>query len=655
MNHRVMALLLITSATIATPVLAKEAGRAPVAEAAAASARRPPIIPTADFAHRALIEHPTLSPDGSKLLAQVRIDGKPKLGLIAADTGRITSFALPPGHELVSYRWGGDAKVLISVGRTAPFMGSEIYVTRLIAYDVASGKSEFIGRKDEGPEGDDILHVDPDGKWLLLSIQRTVYDYPSVFRVDLETGAMTEIVRPRPEVWEWYADNDGVVRAGIGFDDSKWSMIYRASAEQGFRQVAGARHGNAAASLGLMRFAPGSDEGFILSSDQTGRDALYRFNFATLELGERVFEVAANDVSDVILSPDGRSVRAAFYTDDRDRVTWFDPRMKALQADLDRAVGDKEAWIVSRSRDDSRMLVLVTGANDPGAYYYFIPEAGVMRRIAYVNERMKGHRLASSRPVRYRARDGLDIPAYLTLPPGREAKGLPLIVMPHGGPFGVRDRGGYDPEVQMLANRGYAVLQPNFRGSESYGRDFEERGNGQWGRAMQDDLDDGMDWLTREGIADPQRVCLVGSSYGGYAAMWGATRNPERYRCAASFAGISDIGRQLRHSRDFFINPKSARRWKERVRGAEAFDVAQVSPINHVERLRVPLLIAHGAGDQRVPLKQSSLYAAALRRAGKPHEYHVYAGEGHGFSDPANLKTHLDRLEAFLRKHNPPD
>jgi dipeptidyl aminopeptidase/acylaminoacyl peptidase len=647
MNRGVTALLLLAAAAFGP---AAAAGGSPPP-----AASRPAIIPTEDFAHRPLISHPSLSPDGTKLLAQVRIAGKTRLGMIAVDTGRITAFALPRSQELVSYRWGGNSKVLISVGRTAPFLGSDIYVTRLIAYDVATGKSELIGRRQEGPEGDDILYVDPDGKWLLLSLQRTVYDYPSVFRVDLASGAMDEIVRPRPEVWEWFADNSGVVRAGIGFDEERWSMLYRASGEDGFRRVGSARHGDSAASLGLLRFSPGSDEGFILSSESTGRDALYRFNFATLERGERLFESATNDVSDVLLSEDGRSVRAAFYTDERDRVAWFDPKMAALQAQLDRAVPGKEAWIVSRSRDDSRLLVLVTGADDPGAYYYFMPETGLMRRIAYVNERLKGRRLAPSRPISYQARDGLPIHGYLTLPLGREARGLPLIVMPHGGPFGVRDRGAYDAVVQMLANRGYAVLQPNFRGSESYGRDFEERGNGQWGRAMQDDLDDGMDWLVREGIADPKRVCIVGSSYGGYAAIWGATRNPERYRCAASFAGITDIARQLRHSRDFFVNPKSARRWKKRVQGDEGFDLAAVSPIEHIDRLRVPLLIAHGAEDQRVPLRQSSHYAAALARAGKPHDYYVYAGEGHGFADPANVKDYLDRLEAFLKRYNPPD
>lgn len=632
-------------------------GQSPTAPAGpAAASERPPLIPTEALARQPLLTGPRLSPDGSRLLAMLATPGKATLGLIPIrDTAAIRTFPLPKDYEVVSYRWAGNDRVLISVGQTGRLFDEEIYVTRLVSYQPATGKVAFVGRESQGAEGDDVLYVDPDGRWLLLSIQRTIFDYPSVFRVDLETGDMKEVVRSRPDVWEWYADERGVVRAGIGFEQRKWSMVYRTGEGQPFRRAGSARYDDRKASLGLIRFALDSDEGFVLSSEQTGRDAVYRFNFATLETGEKVFESPTNDVSDIVLTPDGKSVHAAYYTDERDRVEWFDPKMRKIQADIDRAVGSKEAWIVSRSRDDTKMLVLVTGANDPGSYYYYEPAGGVMQRLAMVNERMKGHRLAPSRPVAYKARDGLTIHGYLTLPLGREAKNLPLIVMPHGGPFGERDRGDYDREVQLLANRGYAVLQPNYRGSESYGRDFEEKGNGQWGRAMQDDLDDGMDWLVKEGIADPKRVCLVGASYGGYAALWGATRNPERYRCAASFAGLSDLSRQLRYSRNFFGNRKSARKWQDRVRGDPNFQLAEISPIDQVARLNVPVFLAHGDDDKTVPVKQSSLYAKALAKAGKTHEYYAYPGEGHGLTDPANLRTYLDRLEAFLRKHNPPE
>jgi dipeptidyl aminopeptidase/acylaminoacyl peptidase len=631
--------------------LAATAAHAQTAAAAKAEAAAP-LIASADFAARPLVTRPKLSPDGKWVLAATRASGATALALIPVGERDVKLFPLPKGQELVSFRWAGSGRALISVGRTQPWGDSEIFVTRLLLLDVATRAAQFIGRDDEGPKGDDILYVDPDGAWMLLAIQRTIYDYPSVFRVDLATHAMKEIIHQRDDVWDWYADGKGVVRAGIGYAERKWSLVYRRKDGESFKRAGSARYDDRNAALGLLRFALDSDEGYILSNEKTGRDALYRFNYATLALGELVFESKTNDVSDYFLSEDGSKVEAVTYTDERDRVEWFDPKMKEIQAALDKSVGSREAWVVSRTRDDSLLLVLVTGANDPGAYYYFSPAEGVMHKMAGVNDRLKGKLLAATRPVAYPARDGLTIHGYLTLPPGRAAKGLPLVIMPHGGPFGVRDNGDYDAYVQFLANRGYAVLQPNYRGSESYGREFEKKGDGQWGRAMQDDLDDGMDWLAKEGIADPKRVCMVGASYGGYAALWAATRNPERYRCAASLAGVSDVGRQLRYSADSFHSPKAAREWKQRVQGDAG--AADISPLAQVEKLKVPVLLAHGKDDQRVPLKQSALYAKALAAAGKPYEYVVYEGEGHGLEDPAHLQDFFDRLEAFLKKYNPP-
>ena len=250
------------------------------------------------------------------------------------------------------------------------------------------------------------------------------------------------------------------------------------------------------------------------------------------------------------------------------------------------------------------------------------------------------------------ARDGLKIPAYLTLPKHREAKNLPLIILPHGGPYGVRDTLDYNSEVQFLANRGYAVLQPNYRGSDSYGEEFYKKGVGQIGRAMQDDLDDGMDWLVERGIADPGRVCLVGASYGGYAALWGVTRNPKRYRCAASFAGVTDLRKQLKYD-GRFLSSRYKRKWKTTVKGDDEFDLDSVSPARTASRLTRPILLAHGKKDSNVPFSQFNMFRSALEKAEKKAELVVYEDEGHGFSNPENEQNWLKKLEAFLQKHNP--
>jgi len=216
----------------------------------------------------------------------------------------------------------------------------------------------------------------------------------------------------------------------------------------------------------------------------------------------------------------------------------------------------------------------------------------------------------------------------------------------------VRDTLAFDPEVQFLANRGYAVLQPNFRGSSGYGQEFYEKGEGEWGRAMQDDLDDGVAWLASTGVVDPQRVCIEGSSYGGYAALWAVTRNPERYRCAASFAGVTDVRAQLRYQASQ-LEARERADWRHTVQGSQRFDLDTVSPLRQVARLKRPVLVAHGDADTTVLFKQSTRYRDALKHAHKQFEFVVYPGEGHGLYDPANFTDWLDRLDQFLAKYNP--
>lgn len=547
----------------------------------------------------------------------------------------------------------------MSITRKIPYYGSEVQASRLILFDLETNVSNAIGRREAGPDGDDVLYIDPSGEWLLLSMQASPRDYPSVFRVSLSDLSMTEIVPQRTDVWAWYADTAGVVRAGIGTTTLNghpaWSMVYRRSADEKFHRAGKARLDDEEASLDLLHFVKDSDEGYILQNTDSGRYAVYRYNYATRQHGELMFESKSNDVTSFSTSRDGISLEAVSYTEDRDRIAWFNPQLKTYQAEVDAALKDYENWFVSRTPDDRAILVSTTASNDPGRLYLYRPDAGLMNRIITLNPRLKPAEMPASRYVTYKARDGLEIPAYLTLPLGRPAKGLPLVILPHGGPYGVRDRADFDPEVQLLANRGYAVLQPNYRGSDGYGKDFYAKGEGQWGRAMQDDLDDGMDWLAQNGTVDPKRVCIIGASYGGYAALWGATRNPERYRCAASFAGVSDLKRQLNYQLDFRISRRYRKDWRHTVLGEPAFDTRVVSPLYTVDRLKVPLLIAHGDADNTVPFAQSKLYVDALLAAGKTVEFKSYAGEGHGFSTAENQADWLDRLDRFLAKYNPAD
>lgn len=607
------------------------------------------------FAEPPFFHDPELSPDGRRLVAKSVVDGITAVlvaDLAKEDLGLIRK-PLPENRPLLWARWAGNERILLSILSPVKLLGIEFPTTRLFIYDLPTSTFRMIEGKVGGLDGDDVIHVDPSGKYILLSTQKSIIDYPGVWRVDLSTLAMEQIVKPQSRVLSWYADPEGVVRAGIGAEGRRWWILYRGPGETKFRKIVKGRVSNKEQESDIDRVIPvvGSDKGYAIANKQTGRYALYHYDFATDMLGEPVFEHPQVDVESVTYSSATGRVEAIEYTDDRDRIHWLDPEMKAIQARIDRTFPQSINRVVSKSEDGKTMLVWAGGAADPGAYYvYNIPT----RKIA---ELVRPHTvepaaLSAMEAVKYTARDGLEIPAYLTLPKGRGRKALPFVVMPHGGPF-VRDKWTYDPWVQFLASRGYAVLQPNFRGSTGYGRAFVEAGEGQWGRKMQDDIDDGVRWLTQQGIAHPGRVCIMGASYGGYAALWAAARNPDIYRCAISFAGISDVRAMLRYDSRGFAARRYYRDWRDKVKGEGKFDLESISPIKAVNRMAIPLLIGHGADDSNVPSSQSAKLHEALQKAGKPHEYILYKDEGHNLEDPKNLADFLKRVEGFLARHNP--
>jgi dipeptidyl aminopeptidase/acylaminoacyl peptidase len=262
--------------------------------------------------------------------------------------------------------------------------------------------------------------------------------------------------------------------------------------------------------------------------------------------------------------------------------------------------------------------------------------------------------IAPTRAVTYRAADGMELSGYLTLPRGKAEKGLPLVVLPHGGPAS-RDTPGFDWWAQAIVSRGYAVLQVNFRGSSGFGRAFQEAGYGQWGRKMQTDLSDGVRWLAGQGVIDPKRVCIVGASYGGYAALAGATLDPEPYRCAASVAGPSDLRKMVAYSRS--RGGQLSLRYWTRFMGAEDLRdpiLSQISPALQVEKVKIPVLLVHGRDDTVIPLEQSQFMAEALRKAGKPVELVVLKGDDHGLSRGETRLQMLQSVVSFLETHNPP-
>jgi dipeptidyl aminopeptidase/acylaminoacyl peptidase len=625
---------------------------------AAGDAAAPASIPVEAFGALPFIGAPKISPDGHYVVAESVVDKKKALvlaDLTAPDYG-LRTLAIPEKVEVLSTRWAGSRRVLMTLLVPQRQNGDDFSVVRLFMYDMDTSSMKALGGdRVGGLFGGDVVFVDPAGAYILFAAQPSLFEAPAVLRVDLATGVSKQVVSPHPGVWSWYADRNGVVRAGLGRENNNWFLYYRERADADLRKIAKVKDPKQGSMLDVEELipSPNSDKGYVIANKATGRWGVYRYDFITDTVGEPVYENPQVDVDQdgVTVSPRTGEIDSVEYVDDRARVFWLEPTMKAVQARLDRALPNMVNRIVSRDASDRMMVVSSSSASDPGSYYVFDRTKGELRQFARPYSELDSATLSPVKPVHYAARDGLSIPAYLTLPAGREAKGLPLVVLAHGGPY-LRDKGEYDPWVQFLASRGYAVLQPNFRGSTGYGKAFVDAAAGEWGRKMQDDLDDGVRWLAEQGTVDPKRVCIMGGSYGGYAAMWAAVRNPDVYRCAISFAGISDLSSMLRYDASEVIPTRYYRDWRDRI-GKDKEDLQAVSAVRRAADIHIPIMIAHGKKDHRVPVSQSVRLHEALEKAGRVHEYVLYPEEGHGFEKVEDSVDFLKRVEAFLGRYNP--
>lgn len=386
----------------------------------------------------------------------------------------------------------------------------------------------------------------------------------------------------------------------------------------------------------------------VTIDNSDGYDALYELDLKTLTRGAKIFGVSGYDIDGIVPNATRDGFISVSLTEDRLRHQWFDPEFARLQSEFDKSVGAGRSRITSMSADQKRMIVHVGGPEQAGAFYLFDREGnGTLSRLAYVDEKLKLVKFAPVTTIRYKARDGVTIPAVLTLPKVATPKNLPLIVLPHGGPD-ARDSESWDWWVQFLAAKGYAVVQPNYRGSTGFGKVHYDLGNRQWGGTMQDDLNDAITHLAKEGIADPKRVCMAGASYGGYSAMRAAQRDGKLFRCAISFVGVSDLGAIAKFDRKSLFGREEVSYLK-----GKAPDFESVSPLRVPEQFGTPILLMHGKNDLRVPVEQSRKMAEKLKAAGKDYRYIEQPLGDHHFSRQEDRLQFLQEMEAFLAKHNP--
>lgn len=610
-----------------------------------------------DYAELPFIEGAELSPNGQFVAGLVAVSGQRHICMFDLFNGEAPRVCLgiPDDTEPQGVQWVGNDNVVVPLAALRFVDGQRWYISRVLGLNRVTGKFTRLKWDVAGQSASDILWVARDGKpEILLAVQNSIFlddeFWPAVWRVNVETGASTKVQRGMDGVMDWSADGGGQVRAGVGFNDLRHSydLMYRGE-HSGLHKVDTADYRKQQSLLEPLMFLPG-DHALAIRDDEHGRSTLYEMDMNTGQNLRKAFEAPAGEEAGGIITDDAGTTLLGVRTAGAHGVVhWLDSNLAEVQSQLDKAVGDRRAWIMSLSADRKRMLVLVDRPNSPGALYFYDVNGGSMHWIAWMNEALKSAPLAPNSLVRYKAHDGLEIEGVLTLPPDRPARSLPVIVLPHGGPW-AHDSLGYDDWPQFLAARGYAVIQPNFRGSTGYGEAFRRKGEGQMGLAMQDDLNDALKWLADQGIGDGKRACIVGASYGGYATMWGLERDADLWRCGISIAGVANVRREVNDMGEDLYGDKYKDDWKRMTP-----DFAAVSPANFVERIKAPLLLIHGKKDVTVDPAQSANMASKLRAAGKTFDYVSLPLADHHLGREEDRLTLLKAMAAWLDKYNPAD
>jgi dipeptidyl aminopeptidase/acylaminoacyl peptidase len=482
---------------------------------------------------------------------------------------------------------------------------------------------------------------------LLVSLNKRDARVFDVFRLNTRNGEMELVAENPGSVTSWITDHDGKVRAATQTDGVNSELLYRATEDEPFRKVL------------TTDFRESVDPAFftfdnkeLYATSNLGRDkaAIVRLDPETGKELEVLFGHPEVDAGGLLASEKRKVLTAATYTRDKTEYHFFDDWRRGLQEKLEQQLPGSEVALVSMNRDEDKFIVRTMSDRSRGAFWFYDDKSGDLRKLADVTPWLVEENLAPMKPVRITARDGLELPAYLTLPPGKDPKNLPAVLLVHGGPW-ARDTWGFDSEAQFLANRGYAVLQVNFRGSTGYGRAFWEKSFKQWGKTMQDDLTDSAKWLVDQGIADPKRIAIYGASYGGYAALAGLAFTPDVYAAGISFVGPSNIFTLLATVPTYW---EPMRKMQYEMIGdpeKEKELLTAASPLFSADKIVSPLLIAQGANDPRVKQAESDQIVEALKKRGVDVPYIVKGNEGHGFGNEENRLYFFRAIERFLAKH----
>ncbi|WP_262693926.1 alpha/beta hydrolase family protein [Kordiimonas aquimaris] len=610
----------------------------------------PADIPAEAFAALPGFVDARLSPSGKKLAYFVELDGEKTFFVQNTNGDNPMQMTPPEKTSYLDFVWANDNVVLLRAILTLNrhvFRGKTTE-TRIFSLDFENMRLEWLGKPDKRDSGArtsqherivDMLPDDPDH--ILVQLDFELDGKADVYRVNVRNGRRRSAKIGNEGIQNWYADQNSEIRLGYGYRGKKWTVKFRQPGGNwiNLNKTEWFQKAN------IEGFSEDPNTLYVSGTSEYGTKGLYKLDIPSGEVTERLFAHPEVDIDEVALHPITGQVAGVVYTNDYTRVEYFDKELRKVQRIIDKALPDTINTIMNSVAQKDWYLIRAENDRDPGVYYIFDRAKKQIHFMTTVRPQIDPEMMATVNKVSIPTRDGAEIPAYMVLPKGKDHKNLPTIVLPHGGPW-ARDDASWDYEAQFYASRGYLVLKPNFRGSEGYGYAFENAGNMQWGGLMQDDVTDATRWLIDEGYADPDRICIAGSSYGGYASLMGVIKEPGLYKCAISVNGVTNLVKLKVGDK----NTIGGRVWITRM-GLEGASDKDVSPYHRAEDISAPVLLMSAVDDARVPYKMSRDLHKKLKKLKKTSQY-VKITEGTHYMVTAQSRlTQLKASEEFLAKH----
>ena len=640
---------------------------------------KPGDIPVQAFFRHAEYSQMSLSPDGKKLAALRPIKGRTNLVIIDFQTRKSNAVTGFDDFDVVDFTWISSDRLYFRIADQQVVSGSQ-RMEGAFAVDVdgknvldltyplerATGR-RFVQVHSVNPEFRILSRTFDGSGEVIAQIFGRSQRYGDVYRFNTRTGKYKLLTTKSPDnVLHWVVDRNLEPRIAVRHEERtdpskprQQTIWHRAGEAAPWEMIGVASTGENEGTTSPIAFDFDNKTLYVSSSVGGDRAAIFTYDIEAKKLGEKLLSHPLVDLGPgLIFSQKKKSLLGMRYNPQLPTTTWFDQDLARLQEMIDKALPDGTNLITVADENDQYLLIYSVSDTNPGGYFLYNVVTKKLQELSQSREWLPAALMSKRTFIKYKARDGTEIPAWVTTPNNSDGKNLPLVVHIHGGPWTRAFSGiqwGRWPDAQFLASRGYLVLEPEPRGSTGFGRKHYTSSFKQWGLTMQDDITDGALHLVGEGRADKNRMCLYGGSYGGYATLQGLVKDPELWRCGVATVAVTDLEvlqstwwSDTASQSDYF-ETDFKRLVGDQVRDREQFQ--RTSPAKNADKIKAPVLLAMGKEDRRVPIIHGSTMVAAMKKAGKPIEYVEYAGEGHGFNKSENVNDFYSRMERFLAEH----